>query len=73
MILIFDKPIEKTKHKPLIKSMDKVSTFITKHYKVWIVAFLILLIPAIYGNNHTKFIIILHSHFTVTSIKCGKQ
>ena len=54
MILIFDKPIEKTKHKPLIKSMDKVSTFITKHYKVWIVAFLILLIPAIYGNNHTK-------------------
>ena len=54
MILIFDKPIEKTKHKPLIKSMDKVSAFITKHYKVWIVAFLILLIPAIYGNNHTK-------------------
>ena len=54
MILIFDKPIEKTKHKPLIKSMDKVSVFITKHYKVWIVAFLILLIPAIYGNNHTK-------------------
>ena len=36
------------------KSMDKVSVFITKHYKVWIVAFLILLIPAIYGNNHTK-------------------
>lgn len=34
--------------------MDKVSVFITKHYKVWIVAFLILLIPAIYGNNHTK-------------------
>ena len=54
MILIFDKPIEKTKHKPLIKSMDKASAFITKHYKVWIVAFLILLIPAIYGNNHTK-------------------
>ena len=51
MILIFDKPIEKTKHKPLIKSMDKVSAFITKHYKVWIVAFLILLIPAVYGKN----------------------
>ena len=54
MILIFDKPIEKTRHKPLIKSMDKASAFITKNYKVWIVAFLILLVPAIYGNNHTK-------------------
>lgn len=54
MILIFDKPIEKTKHKPLIKSMDGLSTFITKHYKIWLVVFLVLLFPAIYGNNHTK-------------------
>ena len=29
MILIFDKPIEKTKHKPLIKSMDKVSVSVS--------------------------------------------
>ena len=34
--------------------MDRPSAFITKHYKVWIAAFLILLLPAIYGNNHTK-------------------
>ncbi len=54
MILIFDKPIEKTKHKPLIKSMDRLSTFITKHYKVWLAIFLILLVPAVYGNNNTK-------------------
>lgn len=54
LILIFDKPIEKTKHKPLIKSMDGLSTFITKHYKIWLVIFLILVVPAIYGNNHTK-------------------
>ena len=50
MILIFDKPIEKTKHKPLIKSMDRLSGFITKHYKI----FLVLLAPAIYGNSNTK-------------------
>ena len=43
MILIFDKPIEKTKHKPLIKSMDRLSGFITKHYKIWLVIFLVLL------------------------------
>lgn len=54
MILIFDKPIEKTKHKPLIKSMDGLSGFITKHYKIWLVIFLILVIPAVYGNNNTK-------------------
>ncbi len=54
MILIFDKPIEKTKHKPLIKSMDGLSSFITKHYKIWLVIFLVLVVPAVYGNNNTK-------------------
>ena len=54
LLLVFDGAIEKTKHKPLIKSFDKPSAFITKHYKVWIVIFLIMLVPAIYGNNHTK-------------------
>ena len=34
--------------------MDRPSAFITKHYKVWIVIFLIMLFPAIYGNNHTQ-------------------
>ena len=54
LILVFDKPIEKTRHKLLLSNMDRPSAFITKHYKVWIAAFLILLLPAIYGNNHTK-------------------
>ena len=44
----------KTKHKPLFKNVEKPSNFITKHYKVWLAAFLILLLPAIYGNNHTE-------------------
>ena len=54
MILLFDKAIEKTKHKALIPSLDRASEFITKHYKVWIIVFLVLLFPAIYGNNHTQ-------------------
>ena len=54
MILLFDKAIEKTKHKALIPSLDRASEFITKHYKVWIIIFLVMLFPAIYGNNHTK-------------------
>lgn len=54
MILIFDKAIEKTKHKALLPDFSKASAFITKHYKVWLVIFLVLLYPAIYGNGHTK-------------------
>ena len=54
MVLVFDKAIEKTRHKPLVKSLDKPSAFITKHYKAWVVIFLILLFPSIYGNNHTQ-------------------
>lgn len=54
LILIFDKPIEKTKHKSLIPSLDRISAFITRHYRVWMVLFLILIIPAAYGNAHTE-------------------
>nr|WP_294528152.1 efflux RND transporter permease subunit [uncultured Blautia sp.] len=54
LVLFFDKPIEKTQHKLLLAHMDKPSAFITKHYKAWIVVFLVLLFPAIYGNNNTK-------------------
>ena len=54
LVLFFDKPIEKTQHKLLFARMDKPSAFITKHYKLWTVIFLVLLFPAIYGNNHTK-------------------
>ena len=54
LVLFFDKPIEKTQHKLLMAKMDKPSAFITKHYKAWILVFLVFLFPAIYGNNHTK-------------------
>jgi len=54
LVLVFDGPIEKTRHKLLLGNLDKPSAFITKHYKVWIVVFLVLLFPAIYGNNHTQ-------------------
>ena len=54
LVLVFDGPIEKTRHKLLLSNLDKPSAFITKHYKAWIVIFLVLLFPAIYGNNHTQ-------------------
>ena len=54
IILIFDPLIEKTKHKPLIKNTNRLSAFIIKHYKIWLAIFCIGLLPAVYGNNHTK-------------------
>lgn len=54
LLLIFDKPIEKTKHRPLIRNLDKPSAFITRHYRLWLILFLALLLPAVYGNNHTE-------------------
>ncbi len=54
MILICDKLIEKTKHKVILPNMDGISHWITSHSVIWLVIFAILLIPAIYGNNHTE-------------------
>ena len=54
LILVFDKAIEKTTHKVILPEFKGVGKFIAKHYKVFLVLFVIILIPAIYGYNHTK-------------------
>ena len=53
MILCCDKLIEKTKHKPLLPDIGRISDKVTKRYVIYVVAFVILLFPAIYGNNRT--------------------
>ena len=53
MILCCDKLIEKTKHKPLLPDIGRISDKVTKRYVIYVVAFVILLFPAIYGNNDT--------------------
>lgn len=52
MILIFDRGIERTKHKPLMPKFDRVSSFMTKHYIAIAIAFVIIWIPAIWGYTH---------------------
>lgn len=52
MILIFDKAIEKTKHKPIIRKPEGVPKFITKHYIVFGLIFIVAIFPAYYGNSH---------------------
>ena len=53
MILCCDKIIEKTKHKPFLPDIGRISDKVTKRYLVYVVLFLLFLFPAIYGNNHT--------------------
>lgn len=54
MILVFDKALEKTIHKDLVPSLEKPSKFIIKHHAAFIVLFIVVLIPAIYGQINTN-------------------
>ncbi len=54
MLLIFDKAIEKTKHRPIMPDLGVISGWIVRHYKVFLVLFLVILGPAVYGYNHTQ-------------------
>lgn len=54
MILVFDKALEKTMHKDLVPSLEKPAKFIIKHHAVFIVLFIVVLIPAIYGQINTN-------------------
>ena len=53
MILIFDKALTKTIHRDIIPSLDKPAKFIVKHHWAFLIAFVIILIPAVYGETHT--------------------
>ena len=54
MILVFDKKIKKTMHKDLVPSLEKPSKFIIKHHAAFIVLFIVVLIPAVYGQINTN-------------------
>lgn len=54
MILVFDKALEKTMHKDLVPSLEKPSKFIIKHHAAFMVLFIVVLIPAVYGQINTN-------------------
>lgn len=54
MILVFDKALEKTMHKDLVPSLEKPLKFIIKHHAAFIVLFIVVLIPAVYGQINTN-------------------
>ncbi len=53
MILVMDKAIEKTRHKALLPNFE-MGKFVTKHFWVFIIVFLVVIGPAFYGQNHTQ-------------------
>ena len=55
MVLFLDKPLQKTRHrKTILPEFHGIGKFVTKHYKVFFALFWIILIPALYGYNHTS-------------------
>ena len=54
LLLVFDKLIEKTKHKKIIPEFKHIKSFSLKYYKQIFVVFLILIIPAVIGNANSK-------------------
>ena len=54
MILVFDKLIQKTKHKEILPQFKHLQDFVVKHYKIITIIFVILAIPAMYGNANVK-------------------
>lgn len=54
MILIFDKAIEKTRHKDLLPNFSFASKLVTKHYIIFAVLLVVLMVPSLYGYSRTK-------------------
>ena len=53
MILVFDRAVQKTKHRTIIPDLGRIAGWITRHYKWFALLFVIALVPAIYGYTHT--------------------
>lgn len=54
LLLVCDKAIEKTRHKVIMPDLSRIANWITRHYKVFLILFVAILIPSLYGYTHTK-------------------
>lgn len=54
MILLLDRPLQRTKHKALIPNMSKTAKGIVKVFPVFLVIFVLLIPPAYYGYSRTN-------------------
>lgn len=54
MILIFDKPLEKTMHRPIMPDFSKFAGWVTNHTVLFTALFLVILFPAFYGYQNAS-------------------
>ena len=52
LILTFDRAITRTRHRPLLPSFKKLPGFVQKHYRLILLLFAVIWIPAIWGYTH---------------------
>lgn len=54
MIMVFDKAVERTKHRPLIPNLSGLCKWLVKHYYIGLILFAVLIIPAFYGQSNNE-------------------
>ena len=54
LLLVFDKQIEKTKHKVILPEFNGIKNFVLKHNKIILIVFAVLLIPAYIAQTKTE-------------------
>lgn len=54
LILALDKPLERSRHRPLIPKPTKLAAFVTKRFPIFLIVFLLVLAPACYGYTRTN-------------------
>jgi predicted RND superfamily exporter protein len=54
MILVFDGPIHRLRHRPVMPRFKNTAAFVTKHAFALSIVFVLLFIPAVYGRSHAQ-------------------
>ena len=54
LILVFDKPLQHSRHRSIIPNMKGVANFLTRRFPIFLAVFLLLIAPALYGYNKTN-------------------
>ncbi len=54
LILVLDKPLQKTRHKAIIPNFKWIPDWVQKYYPILLVVFGLIWLPAAYGQSHTN-------------------
>lgn len=54
LILVLDKPLQKTRHKAIIPNFKWIPDWVQKYYPILLIVFGLIWLPAAYGQSHTN-------------------